>query len=178
MFQAGHATGGFQPETVSKIFERAIFRKDVATGEIDLTENTDYQSEGESEIRDVKNKAPEPIENICYSLTPALTCTEEQHAALLDGSAEIENFIVVSPKGTTGEDGDDKDKDDSEDADDGDDSGDSNDNDNGNDNGNGGGDSGDDEDDEEGGNREAGAAAMGVSSLLAAVPLVGMVILV
>ncbi|RTE82993.1 hypothetical protein BHE90_002455 [Fusarium euwallaceae] len=103
VFQAGHSVGGYQPETVSAIFERAMFRSDVATGKIELTKTPDYASKGNASVRDVKNKLPELIENICYVLSPGDTCTPEQVKALQEGTAETEDWVVVKPAGTKGE---------------------------------------------------------------------------
>lgn len=103
VFQAGHSTGGYQPETVSAIFERAMFRSDVATGEIELAKTPNYASKGKASVRDVKNKLPELIENICYVLQPGDTCTPEQVKALEEGTAETEDWVVVKPAGTKGE---------------------------------------------------------------------------
>jgi hypothetical protein len=103
VFQAGHSTGGYQPETVSAIFERAMFRSDVATGEIRLAKTPNYASKGNASVRDVKNKLPELIENICYVLQPGDTCTPEQLKALKEGTAETEDWVVVKPAGTKGE---------------------------------------------------------------------------
>ena len=102
IFQAGHSAGGFAPETISKIFERATFRTDVATGKVKLAEEKDYKTKGKSDTRDVKNKLPEPVENICYVHQPRDTCTEEQIKALTEGTAETKDFVVISPKGTKG----------------------------------------------------------------------------
>ncbi|KAI8653885.1 hypothetical protein LRP88_00374 [Fusarium phalaenopsidis] len=103
VFQAGHSTGGYQPETVSAIFERAMLRSDVATGEIKLAKTPNYASKGKASVRDVKNKLPELIENICYVLQPGDTCTPEQVKALKEGTAETEDWVVVKPAGTKGE---------------------------------------------------------------------------
>ncbi|KAM5346204.1 hypothetical protein ACJ41O_009209 [Fusarium nematophilum] len=103
VFQAGHSAGGYQPETMSVIFERAMFGRDVATGEAALAEVKDYSSEGKDDVSDVENELPEPIENVCYLLQPVLTCTEEQLEALRNGTAEIEGGVVVKPVGSRGE---------------------------------------------------------------------------
>jgi hypothetical protein len=88
---------------MSVIFERAIFRKDIATGKVDLSKTPGYHSKGLANIRDIKSELPEPIENVCYVLAPSDTCTEEQIKALADGSAETANFLVTKPTGTKGE---------------------------------------------------------------------------
>jgi hypothetical protein len=99
VYQAGHSAGGFQPETVSRIFERAMFRKDVATGKVELAREGNYQSKGKAYVRDVKNKLPASIDSVCYVLQPADTCTGEQKAALVNGTAETKDWMVTSPQG-------------------------------------------------------------------------------
>ncbi|KAM0425682.1 hypothetical protein ACHAPT_008929 [Fusarium lateritium] len=103
VFQAGHSVGGYQPETVSAIFERVMFRSDVATGKIELAKTHGYASKGNASVRDVKNRLPKLIENVCYVLNPGDTCTPEQLRALEEGTAESEDWVVVKPAGTTGE---------------------------------------------------------------------------
>lgn len=103
VFQAGHSAGGYQPETMSVIFERAMFRKDIATGKVDLSKTPGYHSKGLANIRDIKSELPQLIANVCYILAPSDTCTEEQIKALADGSAETQNFLVTKPTGTKGE---------------------------------------------------------------------------
>ena len=61
------------PETVSRILERAMLRKDVARGKVELTGEENYQSKGRTDVRDVKNKLPDPIDSVCYVLQPADT---------------------------------------------------------------------------------------------------------
>ena len=102
VFQAGHATGGFQPDTVSAIFERSMNRKDVASGEVDVASELSYATRGPTNVRDVKNKLPPLIENVCYMYSPKLSCTEEQLQAIDDGTAEIEDYVIVKPKGSKG----------------------------------------------------------------------------
>ncbi|KAF4987887.1 hypothetical protein FGRMN_10099 [Fusarium graminum] len=102
VFQAGHSAGGFEPETVSRIFESAMFRKDVATGKIDLTKGN-YQTKGPADVRNVKNKLPASVDNVCYVLQPISTCTEDQMKALVNGTAETKNWIVTSPEGSKGD---------------------------------------------------------------------------
>lgn len=102
VYQAGHSAGGFQPETVSRIFERAMFRKDAATGKVELTREGNYQSKGKGDVRDVKNKLPAPIDSVCCVLQPADTCTEEQKAALVNGTAETKDWVVISPEAFRG----------------------------------------------------------------------------
>jgi hypothetical protein len=79
-----------------------MFRNDVATGKVDLTETGNYQTKGKLDVRDVRNELPASTENICYVLQPAGTCTEEQKTALVNGTAETKDWVVTSPKGEKG----------------------------------------------------------------------------
>lgn len=103
VFLAGHSAGGYQPETVSEIFERAMFRRDVATGEIELAGAGNYSTEGARDITNVRMAPPEPLENICYVYNTYERCTEEQLEALGNGTAVTRDYVVVEPKGTKGE---------------------------------------------------------------------------
>lgn len=88
----------YQPETVYQIFQRSMFGKDVATGEV--PSNCDYSSEGPVSVLEIKNDVPGVTdENQCYTYSPTDTCTDEQLQALADGSAEIRDFVVVCPAG-------------------------------------------------------------------------------
>ncbi|CAH0051499.1 unnamed protein product [Clonostachys solani] len=100
IFQAGHGVGGYQPETLSKLFDRVMFGKDVATGKVTLAEvEGGYSTKGKDQVRDVKNEVPEPVKNTCYLMQAPTSCTKEQLAALADGSALIEDYVVVKPDG-------------------------------------------------------------------------------
>lgn len=103
VFLAGHSTGGYQPQTVAQIFYRAMFGKDVATGQIDLDDKDDYATSGTKDIRGIKHDAPEPVDNMCYVHYPRSSCTQEQLKALSDGSADTKDFLVTSPEGTKNE---------------------------------------------------------------------------
>ncbi|KAJ4296257.1 hypothetical protein N0V90_006302 [Kalmusia sp. IMI 367209] len=96
VFDAGHAAGAFQPETVSKIFDRVMFNKDVATGMIDVS-NASYSSEGPESSFEIKNVLPGAPENECYTWDAPFTCTAEQLQALANGTAVVRDFIVTAP---------------------------------------------------------------------------------
>ncbi|KAK4223675.1 Alpha/Beta hydrolase protein [Podospora fimiseda] len=100
VYQAGHSVSGYQPETVYRIFERAMGRKDVATGLEDVSGG--YKTEGPASVKDVKQMAPESPESICYLADVAETCTAEQVECLMKGTAVIENGKVVEKKSETG----------------------------------------------------------------------------
>lgn len=100
VFQAGHSPAGYQPETLSRIFERAVFRQDIATGEVDLAGEPDYATEGPSDVRGVANERPRDfVSNVCSVYMAPVTCTDEQLSALADGSAKVEDWVVVKPLG-------------------------------------------------------------------------------
>lgn len=101
VFEAGHIAGAYQPETVLRIFERAIFGKDVATGEADAGGSSSYASQGPASTLNVTNEIHDPIiEPICFWYDALETCDEAQQAALEANAAIIEDFVVVSPAGT------------------------------------------------------------------------------
>lgn len=96
VFDAGHAVGAYQPETVSRIFDRVMFDRDVATGLTDTCGegNASYSSTGPADSFHIKNVLPAQRENECYSLDPLNTCTAEQITSLQDGSAVVVDFVV------------------------------------------------------------------------------------
>jgi hypothetical protein len=96
VFEAGHAVGAFQPETVSQIFDRVMFDKDVATGDIDTLGDSSYSSTGPDSSFGIKNKLPPSPKNECYLWSAATTCTEEELMALANGTAVVKDFILVS----------------------------------------------------------------------------------
>ncbi|KAJ4352254.1 uncharacterized protein N0V89_007601 [Didymosphaeria variabile] len=93
VFDAGHAAGAYQPETVSKIFDRVTLNKDVATGKINLGD-APYSSQGPVSSFEIKNVLPTPPKNECYTWAIADTCTTEQIAALANGTAAVRDYIV------------------------------------------------------------------------------------
>lgn len=101
VFEAGHMVGAYQPETVLRIFERAMFGKDVATGEADAGGSSSYASQGPASILNVTNEIHDPIVGpICFWYGALETCDEAQQDALEKNVAVIEDFVVVSPAGT------------------------------------------------------------------------------
>lgn len=122
VFESGHDVAAYQPETVLKIFERAIFGRDVATGEVDvlslMNPNTTghagsscsgkgkktrngYSTQGPLSSLNVTNAVLPPVvsEPVCswYTVNNTQTCSEEQMAAVKDGSAVVQDWTVVSP---------------------------------------------------------------------------------
>ncbi|KAF4444415.1 hypothetical protein F53441_11140 [Fusarium austroafricanum] len=99
IFQSGHGVAAYQPSTLSAVFERVMFRKDLATGKVDLKKNKGYSTKGPMSVAGVKNKLPARIENTCFVRDAPLSCTEEQMGALAVGKAVVKEGVVVEPKG-------------------------------------------------------------------------------
>ncbi|KAI5861544.1 Alpha/Beta hydrolase protein [Durotheca rogersii] len=102
VFAAGHGVSAYQGETVLRLYERALARRDAATGEVALADRPDYATAGPADVRAVANEAPPPALSTCWLYAAPISCTPAQLAALRDGSADVENFVVVSPQGTRG----------------------------------------------------------------------------
>ncbi|KAL2693514.1 hypothetical protein Neosp_000074 [[Neocosmospora] mangrovei] len=98
IFQAGHGVPAYQPEVMYDLFERAMFGRDVATGKINLAQHRNYSTTGPKSVVDVKNKVTETVENMCFVRLPE-SCTDEQLAALANGTAVVKDWIVVEPRG-------------------------------------------------------------------------------
>jgi hypothetical protein len=101
-YQAGHAIPSYQPETAYKILTRALFNLDIATG-TESTAGTDelntYMSAGRADP-DVQFEAF-TSERLTYCYTwDAGSCTDEQVSAILDGSAEICQYLLVDANTT------------------------------------------------------------------------------
>jgi hypothetical protein len=96
VFDAGHSVGAFQPETVSNIFDRVMFNKDVATGTVDTTKNSSYSSTGPESSFGIKNMLPPNLESECYLWDVVNTCTDEERQALANGTAVVNNFVLSS----------------------------------------------------------------------------------
>lgn len=111
VFQAGHDTWAYQPETVARIFERAVLGRDVATGRVDVNVGHQtnkscsstgmYSSKGAQNVRNVTERVEPPIlaSPLCwwYTAVDGQTCSAEQMAAVEDGTAVVENWMVLSP---------------------------------------------------------------------------------
>jgi hypothetical protein len=98
VYQAGHAVAAYQPETVLRIFKRALLGKDVATGEKDAGEG--YKTSGPVSVFDVKGEVKEPVaDGMCMWYFP-MGCTDEQMEALEEGTAVVNDWVVVEPEMT------------------------------------------------------------------------------
>lgn len=76
-----------------------MFGRDVATGEIRLSDSDGFATDGPETVYDVLNDVPESMENTCFVPLASSTCTREQKLALLDGSAVLDGWVVVEPEG-------------------------------------------------------------------------------
>jgi carboxypeptidase C (cathepsin A) len=98
IFEAGHSAGYFQPQTVLKIFERSsVWDRDVAGGTRSVGKHGGYSTEGPASAWSHFEVLPDVPPPICDIWEAAITCTEEQFGALVDGSAVVEDDIVTYP---------------------------------------------------------------------------------
>lgn len=96
VYQAGHAVPSYQQESAYKIFNRALFDRDIATGRVDTAAEEDYHTEGPLDTFHITNEVPPQYPYYCYILDLS-SCTDEQVAALRAGTALIENYIMIDP---------------------------------------------------------------------------------
>ncbi|KAH6625182.1 Alpha/Beta hydrolase protein [Boeremia exigua] len=96
VFQAGHETPYYQPETAYQIFNRVMFNNDVATGQ---SSSANYSSCGPSSAwtESLLHSDEEPAQ--CYLWDVFETCTKAEEAILRSGNAIVENFILVGEVG-------------------------------------------------------------------------------
>lgn len=103
VYQAGHEIPSYQPETSFKLFTRALFNLDLATGTEGTgseSGNPDFTTEGPSDTWAIKNELPPDFVRFCYVRDLSSTCTEDQYSAVLNGSATILHGIVVDKNST------------------------------------------------------------------------------
>jgi hypothetical protein len=84
----------YQPETAYKVFQRALFNLDIATGKVSTASNSQYATKGRKDIFDIKNEPVKDAGAQCYVLDRE-QCTSEQWAKVMNGTALIKNWIVV-----------------------------------------------------------------------------------
>jgi len=93
VFQAGHDVSWYQPETSFRIFDRAVFRRDIPTGTRDLrprrrwssARGSDYYStKGPLSANGWRDELPEAPGVQCYLYDVATTCTGNQASFLPD----------------------------------------------------------------------------------------------
>jgi hypothetical protein len=85
----------YQPETAYRIFQRAMFNTDVATGRIPTDAAANYTTTGPSSSFGIKNAVPSLPLPLCYTWDVMETCTDAQKLLLQNGSAVVQDFIVV-----------------------------------------------------------------------------------
>ena len=74
---------------------RALTNRDIATGTISTADNETYLTTGASSTWQIKNEIPEPPAPTCYVRALLASCTEDQIAAVVNGTALVRNWIVV-----------------------------------------------------------------------------------
>ncbi|ETI22246.1 hypothetical protein G647_06319 [Cladophialophora carrionii CBS 160.54] len=102
VYQAGHEVPAYQPETAYRIFHRALFNRDIATGEVDVARNASYgtPTTAPKDTWAIKNEdPPEPLW-VCYTWAVGDTCTDEQQEALSNGTAVVRDWIYMDANST------------------------------------------------------------------------------
>ena len=74
-----------------------MFNKDIATGNTSLSDT--LSTTGPSNTFTIKNEVPESPDPVCYILSP-YSCTNDQYASVLNGSAVIVDYVVVAESST------------------------------------------------------------------------------
>ncbi|KAF2813710.1 alpha/beta-hydrolase [Mytilinidion resinicola] len=97
VFLGSHTVSYSQPETVYQIFNRAMFYKDVSTGHHNIETGKGYKSKGPASAWGFKDVLPPPPPPECSISYASTSCSEDQLAALANGTAVVENNIVVQP---------------------------------------------------------------------------------
>ncbi|KAK0777444.1 hypothetical protein LTR59_013859 [Friedmanniomyces endolithicus] len=92
-----------QPETNFKIFNRALFNKDIASGRLPTSGRfNNYSTTGPSSSFSVKDVLPPVPDPICYVYTVGSACTVDQYVAFEEGNATVVEFVVTDPNGGGG----------------------------------------------------------------------------
>ncbi|KAL5114535.1 hypothetical protein ACEQ8H_007568 [Pleosporales sp. CAS-2024a] len=94
VYEAGHEVPSYQPETAFKIFTRALFNYDIATGKIATGSNPTYGTKGPKDVYGIKNEPVVDAGSQCYVLDQG-QCTADQWETVMNGTALIRNWIVV-----------------------------------------------------------------------------------
>lgn len=102
----------FQPQTVYEIFTRAMSGRDIATGTQKISSgqnaqhphwrhnnatSSTYSTVGPLSVRNVTNEVPQSKTLECNIWAIYSSCTQEQIAALVNGTAKVDNYVVVEP---------------------------------------------------------------------------------
>lgn len=94
VYQAGHQVPAYQPEIAYDIFMRAMFNKDIATGEVDTAGNNGYSTEGPASTFQIKSTPPADAKKECY-VWQLSTCTNVQYNALMNGTAIVRDYFLT-----------------------------------------------------------------------------------
>lgn len=100
VYESGHEVPWYQPETAYRIFMRAMFDTDIATGTTAISSN--YSTVGLASSFGIKDVLPVPHPIICYTYDSVSTCTDEQLEWLAAGTAIVEDFVLVGNTNGTG----------------------------------------------------------------------------
>jgi carboxypeptidase C (cathepsin A) len=100
VYEAGHEVPAYQPETAYRIFMRALFNNDIATGNVSTTSYPDYATGGPSNVFNITNERITDPGSQCYVLDKD-QCTAEQWQSVEDGTALVRNWIVVDANTTS-----------------------------------------------------------------------------
>lgn len=81
---------------------RALFNKDIATGEQNAynADGEAYSSEGPSDTWAYRNDDPPDPTHFCYVLDPYTLCSDEQIESIVNGTACIQDYIMVDANST------------------------------------------------------------------------------
>ena len=98
VYQAGHMIPSYQPEAAYRIFMRAMFDRDIATGLLPLSDA--LMTVGPSDVRHIKNELieerPKPV---CYIINPDATCESGVFETVKNGTAIIKDWVVIEVEG-------------------------------------------------------------------------------
>ncbi|KAI9832790.1 MAG: hypothetical protein M1819_004010 [Sarea resinae] len=101
VYESGHEIPAYQPETAYRIFTRALFNKNIATGNISTATNGNYSTTGPSSTWQIKNTVPDSPAPTCYTLALDGACTDDQVESVINGTALIHDWVVID-NNTTG----------------------------------------------------------------------------
>ena len=90
----------YQPETAFEIFNRVMFNKDVATGNLDST--SEYSTTGPANASSIKTNATTTSERYCYLWDIMETCNSDEKAVISSGAAIVQNYILLGYNAANG----------------------------------------------------------------------------
>ncbi|KAI1506444.1 carboxypeptidase S1-like protein B [Biscogniauxia marginata] len=100
VYQAGHEIPSYQPEAAYRLFSRALFDRDLATGFVNVARRPDYATAGARDTWAVKNDDPPGLLHYCYLWDLGSTCTADQIEAVRNGSATLAAGVVRDANST------------------------------------------------------------------------------